>query len=284
MKLGASDISTLKLGSGDVSKVMLGATEAWAGGLSNAEAQAVVDAMTTTPDSTRQGHINDVWTTLKANGADGVIDRLYLIGADSQASALDWMDPSNSAKELTLVNSPTFTADREWRGDGSSAYIDLNYNPSTEAGGNWSLNEAMMGVWVRTRSTGNDQYIGTLPSFDNRTHIRERNNTQFGGYGPNSNNVIEDNASGTGLILLERSDATSVELFWNDSSLHADTSNAHSVPNADVYALAYRYFSSASGRSDGGISAIIVGGAPTTAQRTDIYNAINTYLTAIGAA
>src|SRR5262245_65846702 len=77
--------------------------------------------------STRQGLITTCVQGLKADGIWTKLDRWWVEAAEDQPSGLtDW-----KALDLaTTVNSPTFTVDRGFTGNGSTSYIDSTYNPN----------------------------------------------------------------------------------------------------------------------------------------------------------
>lgn len=99
----------------------------------DADAQAIIDAMGTTPDAARQALITTLVTSGKSHGwwTKGEWLRLYTCHS-SDSYLLNWFNPGTF--DGTAVNSPNFTVD-----DGvdniipTTAYINSNYNPSTDA-------------------------------------------------------------------------------------------------------------------------------------------------------
>src|SRR5689334_9572138 len=76
----------------------------------------------------RKRIVDDLIVGLKSDGLFSKLDRMWLYAGENEPSALtDIIATSLSQK----VNSPTFTADRGYTGDGSSGYINSNYNPTT---------------------------------------------------------------------------------------------------------------------------------------------------------
>lgn len=88
-----------------------------------AETLAVVAAMTAKPSDDRQRKIDALVKALVAAGVWSKMGVLYIFAAaDAQASLLNWKAPAGTAALAT--NSPAFTADRGYVGDGTAAYID----------------------------------------------------------------------------------------------------------------------------------------------------------------
>ena len=116
------------------------ATTAWvnavvaAGGAVSAGRKTVVDTLV---------------TSLKGHGLFSKLDRLWLLASENaQQRQIDLIN----RQTWTSHGTGTFTTDRGYAGDGSTGYLDGNFIPST-AGGNWTANSGMIGVYVRTSDT-----------------------------------------------------------------------------------------------------------------------------------
>jgi hypothetical protein len=120
--------------------------------VADADARRLFANMTVGPNGTRQKLVTQTIRALKASGVWSLIDALYMTAAhDSQAALLNWKNPGTWT--LAATNSPTFTADRGYQGDGATSYLAASsYNPST-AGGNFALNSATLGVWIQQASS-----------------------------------------------------------------------------------------------------------------------------------
>ena len=58
-------------------------------------------------------------------------DRLWIHGLNNDVAArTSFVNPSSTI--ITAVNSPTFTANQGYQGNGSTSYLNTNYNPSTQ--------------------------------------------------------------------------------------------------------------------------------------------------------
>ena len=112
----------------------------------NAEAAALVARFTTPPTNARKALIDAWWTTVKAAGVSASDLDIFVMhaGADSQASTRNWIA---DAYNPTPVNSPVFTADRGFTGNGT-AYLDTGFNPTTASSPKYTLNSASMGLFV----------------------------------------------------------------------------------------------------------------------------------------
>lgn len=107
------------------------------------EALALFARMSSPPDSVRKSAINTLIGSLKSAGAWSKLDVLQVYAAaDSQAALLNWM---SSSYDASVVSSPTFEADRGFKTNGSSSYINTGWNPG--AGVNFTQDSSTFGLW-----------------------------------------------------------------------------------------------------------------------------------------
>ena len=117
--------------------------------------QAILDYATTQgytlPSEAQRLKQNQLLIDLKSAGAWTKLDTFVNFATDgSSAFALiDW----KRLTQYTAVNSPTFTANEGFMGNGTSSYIDTNFNPSTQ-GVNYTLNNASRYAYVFSGSAG----------------------------------------------------------------------------------------------------------------------------------
>lgn len=125
------------------------------------EAKALFARMSPAPTDARKRLINTAMKTMKATGALALLQAFYMpAAATAQAAALNWV---SSSFTITAVNSPTFTADRGWLGDGATSYLDTGYlgsgltPPSTAAG-----------VWINVDGADGGNAMGSLAGLNIR--------------------------------------------------------------------------------------------------------------------
>ncbi|HEX5184237.1 MAG TPA: hypothetical protein VFW19_13955 [Allosphingosinicella sp.] len=264
-------------------------TAAAAGGFAfaNAEAAAVVAAMVNPPDDARKQLIDDLVGALKSGATSGSdiwakLDLLYILAAaDQQAALLDW---KGGGFDGAITGTGTFTADRGWQGDGASGYIDTGFNPTTAPAPNYALNSAHIWLWSRTSgqdSTANDMGASSQLEMGVRSSSDSANftiNSSIGGIG--HQNVVLSQIDGSGLFMLNRSGNSTEEAYRNGVPL-TFTSGARTssgIPNSNITI----------GMKDGQFSlrqfaAAGVGGSLNAAEALDLYNALQAYMTGVGA-
>jgi hypothetical protein len=116
----------------------------------------LIARMTVAPNSARQSAIRSLYATIEP--LRGKLDYISVPAAhDPQASRCNWL--SRGAYDLVPVNSPTFTVDRGWNGDGATSYLTTGFNP-VEDGGKFSRDNATMGAFLLTSGTSNASAAG----------------------------------------------------------------------------------------------------------------------------
>lgn len=245
----------------------------------SAEAAALFARFTTPPDPTRKLLIDSLIVSLKTAGVWPKLDALYLTAAaDSQAARRNWVADQYN---LTAVSSPTFLADRGYTGDGAASDLDTSFNATTAVSPKFTQNSASMALWSRTNlANGAGQsldmgavayaYVARSGSVSGRTEGRPIAGSgqviAAGGY-PGHSGFSRDGAA-----------------LWEGYGQGADagggTTASIAPTNTNIRIL------SAGGGAYGlnQVAAAHFGSALTAANMTDLYNALNTYLQAVGAA
>lgn len=235
--------------------------------------------MTSAPDDTRKGHIDTLIAGLKSDGVWTLLDRLYVCAAhDEQAARVDWITAANV---LTAVNSPTFTTDRGFTGDGATSYLNTGFNPLSGTP-KYTQNDATMGVWCGTDVSAFNQYdIG----HSTRAMICARNSTNILCYINNgaTNGPLGGANTSVGNSMWTRRSSTVVEVYKNGASL-AETTATSSAPYNLNFLLCAGMGSGGtpSGYSTRRVQAGYWGSQMSDAQASAMHNRLATYMTAVG--
>jgi len=121
------------------------------------EYQAILDKATTLgytlPSDAVKLKQNTLLASLKASGVWSKLDVFYVFAQDggSAFATLNWKNPN--ANQSTLVSSPTFVNNGGFQGNGTSSYINTNFNPATQ-GVNYTLNDASRYFFSHAVGTG----------------------------------------------------------------------------------------------------------------------------------
>lgn len=245
----------------------------------DAAATAYSAAMTTPLTSGRLALVSDLVVALKAASAWTPLDWLCLLAQETAQGGR--VNLRNPAKILSAVNSPIFTADRGFAGDGATSYLDFGERFDA-AGNGFALNSATLGAWCNQQgaSIGSKPHIGQAAS-PARAIINAHggSSTVSVRINDSTNTPLDQGAfSRLGHRTAIRTDASTKRLFMgggaaqasNVASATGNTSNGRTLAEAATF-------------TDDRLAVVYSGGALTDAQRAALHSALSTYLAAIGA-
>lgn len=131
------------------------------------ETLATISRMTTPPSDQKILQYDVLIKSIKSgqglalgtNNLSTKFDCLYIRAAhDAQAALLNW---AKNAHDASGVNSPTFTVDRGYKSNGSSSYLNWNFNPASHS----SFipgNIAVGGYVIEDATRGNKAIFGAI--------------------------------------------------------------------------------------------------------------------------
>ena len=239
--------------------------------------QAVLDRSTTlgytAPSEAQQTLQNTLVTDLKTAGVWDKLDVFYVFATDgdSDYATLNWKAPSSH--QTTKVNSPTFTANGGFTGDGSSSYLDTNFDPDA-SGVNYTLNDASISIWNNTFVL-NNFITGLDASAYNCLRMSSlsaniRINMDINSLSP----VVDFSDSNKTFRQLNRTSLSNVTAFQNTTSTtHSGASTSIEGQN-QLILKASTFYSSTE-------VAFFGMGASLVSENADFYSALNTYKSAL---
>ena len=256
----------------------------WGGGAPpafDADYQAVLDYGTaqgyTLPSGGQQTLQNDLLVALKAAGVWSKLDTFGVWATDgnSDFALIDWI----RLTDYTAINSPLFTTNVGFKGDGLSSYVNSNYNPAVD-GINLTLDNVSFGYYqavARTSANGaeNAWGIGTStgiwirPLAPPRVYI---NNSAAGNLPATSLNFNANQ-----LVSANRPDNSTLNVYSDGVLINTDSTKFSSYLNTYDF-LAFK--STTTVYTDLTLSMVYAGG-DLTAEAAAFYNAWNTYRTSI---
>lgn len=246
----------------------------------DADYQSILDYATTQgytlPSASQQLLQNQLVVDLKDAGVWSKLDTFAVFATDgnSDFALIDW----KRLMQYTAVNSPTFTTNSGFSGNGTSAYIDTNFNPAT-SGVNYILNNAsriMFGdfpfdqAYIESAAGGTENLTRNIAS-SNRQRINQGSASLSTGLPPSSNwtgnNILRS---------INRTSSTNVEMFGNTTQSSATATSTALSSNKQWILSGQSTFGSSSN-----IFKIYGMGAELVSENTDLYNALNTYITSL---
>lgn len=241
------------------------------GGGFDPDYQAVINYATlqgyTLPSASQQLLQNQLVVDLKAGGVWNKLDTLGVLATDgnSDFALIDWI----RLTQYTAINSPTFSANGGFTGNGTSSYIDTNFNPATQ-GVNYTLNNASRFYWVDNNVTGICEGILLATRNDSRLSTSGQQRINQG----TSQMSFTTAFNKVGLHAINRFSSADINIFINTTS-NPNSSNSVSIESQNQLILRGGNNYNASRFRFYGMGASLV------SQNTALYNALNNYLTNI---
>lgn len=219
----------------------------------------------------------------KSSGGWALTDDYFATWGENPGQALVSL---KQRRAMTPVNSPTFTADRGYVGDGVTTYIDTGFVPSTHAVAMTGTN-LRIAAYERTALSQTSTYAtGTLGSTNQNLSMNPRRaSTGTVTFGANCAVIGAAVATNLGFTAGSRNGST-YEQYKN--GIYSDPG----VPGATVSTLApvslFIHAYNNNGAGPAGLRAtsvgfVVAGAALSAAQELAQYNAVQAWATSIGA-
>lgn len=261
---------------------MTGVPPVISGGGENAKTTAWVNAVVAAGGSVSAGRrttVNTLFDSLDSNSLTTKLNRLWLLAAENtQSASIDLIN----LQTYSLVNSPTFTTDRGYAGNGSSSYLNLNTaNCGTQ-------NSAMYGMALRTNqpaenstSMGCDD-SGTASSTINPTW---GDGSMYWAINDDEGHAgVTPPASRVGIYIVTRTASTTAPCYKDGASLGTSTTTSNGTSALNFFLGCTNHSSGAHGFTVNQHSATFIGNSGFNSTEASNFNTnLQTYLTAVGA-
>ena len=242
------------------------------GGGFDADYQAVLDYATTQgytlPSDSQKLLQNQLLLDLKDAGVWDKLDTFAVFATDgsSDFALIDW----KRLTQYTAVNSPAFTTNEGFMGNGTSSYIDTNFNPATQ-GVNYTLDNASRYAYVFTGSAA-QRFEGNL--LDNNMRLGTYTLIKINSGSVNALDSAFTYTTIKGMKSIHRTSSTDVTLY-NDS-----IGEGRTLISTDVTSENQWIFRNGGIYVDTKISMYAMGSSLIT-ENTDFVNAFDTYLNSL---
>ena len=253
-----------------------------------AEAQAYFAAMTTPLSDEQKTRVNTFVRMLKDSlsitSLSQKFDVMYLFANETSEAGL--RNLIKRSHDATAVNSPTFTQWEGFRGNGTTSYLNTNYNPFSQ-GVRYTLNSGSIGTYSLDSVSGSGlrhllgaEQVNTGDS--TRTRIQATNPSTTNSF-QNANGAFITNLTPYGSITVSRESATSLKLYQNQNLVKtASTGDAlvQKVLNLNYYICTTNSNGSPSATGYlGRISFSFIGAGLSDTEVRKVYNCIQWYMT-----
>ena len=247
------------------------------GGGFDADYQAVLDRSAslgyTAPSASQQTLQNTLVADLKTAGVWDKLDLFYVFATDgdSDYATLNWKTPASY--QGTKVNSPTFTTNGGFAGNGSSSYLTTNYTPNTDA----------VNVTSTSMSAGGYEKISPTSTYGSIIGVDSGSNdvltaSKFSGdsfYRINDGQTWRPHSNlGAGFYGLTRSTGNSQAVIGPDNIIHTNNNPvASGMPANGLEILKW----SGTVYSNAQLSVVFFG-ADVTSELSDFKTAVDNYI------
>lgn len=198
------------------------------------EASAAFTAMSVQPSSAQKAIYGAVIAGLKGFSLWSKLDTLYgLASHDAQAARLNLKSPGTF--DLTAVNSPTFTAKSGYAGNGTNAYLDSNFDPTTASSPNLTQNSVSIFAWSLKSGQDAGGILGDV-SGATRYYIYPRYTDDTTYALVSGVDMTPTTTDGSGFWHAVRTAANATELYKNGASV-ATGASASAAPVSTTIAI-----------------------------------------------
>lgn len=246
--------------------------------------QAILDYATTQgytlPSASQKALQNQLVVDLKDAGVWSKLDTfaVFATDGDSDFALIDWIRLS----QYTAVNSPTFTTNEGYKGDGTN-YILSNFEPLNDAV-NYTRNDCSFGVYLSQDVTTTSAAAYGIYSSNNsgiylnpgqsRIVVRSWNNSNGG---VSTGTVTTRN----GLTSTIRTTSSNVNHYRDSSFLASYSRSSTALPSNNVVLLGAASPSTVVEFADDTLHAAYLGSSLSLQEHSDFYTALNNYYTSL---
>lgn len=223
--------------------------------------------------------INTLVKSLKETGNWNKLDRLYLLATEAQGQSLiSLVNPTS--QPATLVNAPAFVADRGYTGNGSTSYINTNFDDTNDAI-NFTQNSNAAGVYVRTNVSENFFDFGTVDGSTRNLLYSRHSTSGLRGSAIQAADIMVGSTDSRGFNCVVRTASNAVALYKNGNSVQTGNNVATSLTALDMFVCCVNSAGSPSAFSTKQIALFYAGSG--TINQAALYTTIQAYMTEIGA-
>ena len=235
----------------------------------------------TLPSVNQRVNQNLLLKNLKTNGIWYKLDSFAVMATDGDTnySLIDW----KKLTQMTAVNSPAFTVNQGFKGNGTSAYINTGFIPSA-LNNNYSLNNASFGYWA----------YSFFESEGVKVNIGVRNSTSLGITYPggyleaflflNTNNTTNASLSSISTVLglrhFNRINSNGSNFYTASGLIGSNSNISGTLSTFPFYLFCLNSGGSPIGFSSTDMSFFFAGSSLAT-ENTNFESSLNTYMTSL---
>jgi hypothetical protein len=249
--------------------------------------QAVLDYATTQgwarPSLANQLYQSRLVDSLQANGIWDSLDVFYSFYtgsiADSNFTRINWKDPGGD-DNLTAHGGRTYAALTGWNSNGTTGYLNTNWNPSTE-GLRFDLNTASFGTWVVAPGGTGSRYNMGVQVSGGTTRMEENSGGRRFIINASGETTTTGGAT-SGLWHINRSGSGTTGGYLNGSLQTSDTDLSTSVSNGNLWLMGLNLSNAIFGPTVSTVKyRFAFAGGNLASRASQFYNILNAHVTNI---
>jgi hypothetical protein len=225
-------------------------------------------------DSAYTAPISQFVLDLKSAALWSKFDRLWILANANATAALTCI---KSLEVATPINNPTFTAGQGYAGNGTSSYLNSDFNP-TSAAGNYTQDNAHLSVFSRTQGTAGVDLGSEGPN----SYCGPRLAGNVFNYSVNGGAGSVANGNSVGHFISSRTGALLLSAYEDGVLLESDNTASIGLPNRNFCILAQNTGGGVFSFSNHQLALVSIGSGFNAAEASDYYDAVSTLKTAIG--
>ena len=212
-----------------------------------AELTTYITGLTTPLSSAQKIKTNNFIRSIKSGmsitNLSDVFDTIWLLGGETSESSLKNLVKDAHHCSLQGATVPSFEENKGFQGNGSTGYLDTNYNPRDE-GENYTVNSASFGWYSFTNSLASACAMGARDgASSNRSFALTRYTGEFAQYGINQNSVSANApviaANSSGLFIANRVSSNGGVLYRENEVYLSVNIASSNVPDRNCYICGY---------------------------------------------
>lgn len=236
----------------------------------------------TNPSASAITAMNTLIVGLKADGNWTLLDRLWIFAQSVQGYArVSIKNPSST--QITEVNTPTWTANQGYTGNGTNMYLNTNYNFSTSSV-NASQNSLSYGVYVTTNVAEAKYDCGAFTTTGGTKDIvlssRWSDNRTYIGTNSSTGEANASNLDSRGMFSGKRIASNAQTALKNGSQIASLSDSTNALPSLNLFVLCMNNSATPSSFTTRRVAMCFVGGGGIN--HATFYTRFQTFATSIG--
>lgn len=225
----------------------------------------------------------DLRTALGVASLANALDFAYILAAETEQAAL--LNMVKREHDATNVNAVAFEASRGLTGNGTTSYLNTNYNPGTQ-GINYLLNDVCVGIYSRTDIAVSRSDMGCATNTSNATRLQLRllgSETFRGGVNGAIGALEVAVASSLSLFTMTRIEEDHSQAYQAGVSIGEEFTNATSVPSFNLFICGHNNAGALQSPTTRQYAFAFAGRGMNATEQANFYLAVQDFMTAIGA-